>query len=461
MTGPAGADGAPGVDGAPGADGADGATGPQGPKGDPFTYADFTPEQLAALKGEQGAVGPKGDKGDKGDPLTFEQLTDEQKAQLTGPAGADGAPGVDGAPGADGAVGPQGPKGEPFTYADFTPEQLAALKGEQGAVGPKGDKGDTGARGATGATGAQGPKGDTGATGPQGPKGDTGATGPQGPKGDPGDPSGENLLDNAYLADPVNQRGVTVLPINAYGIDRWIDFIGSDVNAAVMEGYTFIPANHVLSQWLEPGTLKHGQVYTASVLTLEGQLYTGTHVYTLPDQPFSFITNAAINIYFSGENLFQFRALSDLNVVAVEFRPGDRQTVARWDTDKWVFRGAPPNKALELAKCQRYYFRTGRYYTTGCVTTGATQYMMPITTPVQMRISPTAKMKGYFARLYNGYSVHTSSSSVTPPTKLTVYAGPSGGVHQVVLIDQIESAVDVNNSILYYQINDLELDANL
>lgn len=59
--------------------------GPKGDKGDPFTYADFTPEQLEALKG------PKGDKGD------------------------------------------------PFTYADFTAEQLEALKG------PKGDKGDDGA----------------------------------------------------------------------------------------------------------------------------------------------------------------------------------------------------------------------------------------------------------------------------------------------------------------------------
>ena len=61
--------------------------GAKGDKGDAFTYADFTPEQLAALKGE------KGDKGDKGD------------------------------------------KGNAFTYGDFTPEQLAALKGEKGDNG--------------------------------------------------------------------------------------------------------------------------------------------------------------------------------------------------------------------------------------------------------------------------------------------------------------------------------------
>lgn len=84
--------------------------GPQGEKGTPFTYADFTPAQLAALTGPQGPKGETGPRGEKGDT------------------------------GATGAVGPQGPKGE---------------KGDQGATGPQG---------------IQGPKGEKGDTGPQGPK---------------------------------------------------------------------------------------------------------------------------------------------------------------------------------------------------------------------------------------------------------------------------------------------------
>ena len=61
-----------------------GLQGAPGEKGNPFTYADFTAEQLAALKGPQGEKGdtgeqgPKGDKGEKGE-------TGEQ-----GPAGANG-----------------------------------------------------------------------------------------------------------------------------------------------------------------------------------------------------------------------------------------------------------------------------------------------------------------------------------------------------------------------------------
>lgn len=38
----------------------------QGPKGDPFTYEDFTEEQLQALTGPTGPQGPKGEKGDQG-----------------------------------------------------------------------------------------------------------------------------------------------------------------------------------------------------------------------------------------------------------------------------------------------------------------------------------------------------------------------------------------------------------
>lgn len=65
----------------------------KGDKGDPFTYEDFTPEQLEALKGPKGDKGDKGDKGEKG----------EQGIQgERGEKGEDGAQGPQGAQGADG-----------------------------------------------------------------------------------------------------------------------------------------------------------------------------------------------------------------------------------------------------------------------------------------------------------------------------------------------------------------------
>ena len=96
------------MDGATGPQGETGPQGPQGEKGDAFTYADFTAEQLAALKGEKGDTGATG---------------------LQGPQGEHGQKGD------TGDVGPQGPKGD---------------TGAQGETGPQGPKGDTGAAGADG-----------------------------------------------------------------------------------------------------------------------------------------------------------------------------------------------------------------------------------------------------------------------------------------------------------------------
>ena len=91
--------------GSKGEKGEKGDQGEKGDKGDTFTYADFTPDQLAALKGEKGEKGDQGEKGDKGDT---------------------------------------------FTYADFTPDQLAALKGEKGEKGDQGPQGEQGPAGPAG-----------------------------------------------------------------------------------------------------------------------------------------------------------------------------------------------------------------------------------------------------------------------------------------------------------------------
>ena len=68
----------------------------KGEPGKPFTYDDFTPEQLEGLRGPQGKS------------FTYDDFTPEQLEGL------------------------RGPKGEPFTYDDFTPEQLEGLRGPQG-----------------------------------------------------------------------------------------------------------------------------------------------------------------------------------------------------------------------------------------------------------------------------------------------------------------------------------------
>ena len=134
-TGDAGVQGPQGVKGVKGDTGPRGEIGPQGPKGDPFTYSDFTSEQLEGLRGPQGEIGPRGPKGDTGD------------------------------------VGPQGPKGD--KGAHYTPSVSVAgvlswtNNGELAnpdpvnLKGPKGEKGDAGPQGAPGQPGVPGEDGIT------------------------------------------------------------------------------------------------------------------------------------------------------------------------------------------------------------------------------------------------------------------------------------------------------------
>ena len=76
--------------------------GPKGDKGDPFTYEDFTPEQLESLKGPKGDIGEPGPQGE------------------TGPVGPQGESGVPGPAGETGPIGPAGPKGDDTVWLGDT-----------------------------------------------------------------------------------------------------------------------------------------------------------------------------------------------------------------------------------------------------------------------------------------------------------------------------------------------------
>lgn len=64
-----------------------GEQGVRGEKGDP---GERGPQGIQGYKGDTGAQGIKGEKGDKGDPFTYEDFTDEQLAELKGERGEPG-----------------------------------------------------------------------------------------------------------------------------------------------------------------------------------------------------------------------------------------------------------------------------------------------------------------------------------------------------------------------------------
>ena len=116
-TGPQGPKGDTGATGPQGEKGDTGAQGVKGDKGDPFTYEDFTAEQLAALKGEKGNTGPQGPKGDTGD---------------TGPQGPKGDTGAQGAKGDTGPQGPAGANGAAGANATINGVNALAISGNGG-----------------------------------------------------------------------------------------------------------------------------------------------------------------------------------------------------------------------------------------------------------------------------------------------------------------------------------------
>lgn len=189
--------------------GSQGITGPQGSKGDkgdigyyftPNVNSDGLlswtnngnlvnpdPVNIKGSQGIQGPVGPQGIQGPKGNPFTYEDFTQEQLEGLKGPKGDIGPEGPKGEQGPIGNTGPQGESaiisevnatidsnvGIPSITVDLGGTELNRtftfnfknLKGEQGIQGIQGPKGETG---------SQGLKGDKGDTGEQGLKGDTG-----------------------------------------------------------------------------------------------------------------------------------------------------------------------------------------------------------------------------------------------------------------------------------------------
>lgn len=242
-TGATGATGPKGDTGAQGPQGIQGNTGPQGPqgdKGDPFVYSDFTPEQLAALKGE------KGDKGDKGD------------------QGEQGEQGIQGEKGEKGDTGkgltilgyydsletlqssvPSPEPGDAYGVGAANPYDIYIWNGVdnewvnngklQGAKGDKGEQGEQGAPGQDGAPGQPGEDGfspiakveqtETGATvtitdksgtttatltnGKDGAPGNDGEPGTPGEKGEPGTPAGFGEI-TATISDTSGTPSVTV-----------------------------------------------------------------------------------------------------------------------------------------------------------------------------------------------------------------------------------------------------------
>lgn len=202
--------------------------------------------------------------------------------------------------------------------------------------------------------------------------------------------SGVQLLDNSYWVTRnaiINQRGKTEYVGVRGTIDRWM--LEAGLKVTVLEKGIKIDSVSATSlkdffQVTEDTFL--GETLTFSILTSEGELIQATG--TVPASGNSFVTVAntitdfgrvtlyadmAGNVYGSSGRLqasIRVSGGNSVTVLAAKIELGPNQTLAHQDEDgNWVLNDPPPNKALELAKCQRYQveFTKGTRYANVCI----------------------------------------------------------------------------------------------
>ena len=274
--------------------------------------------------------------------------------------------------------------------------------------------------------------------------------------------SGKNLLDNWYFVDPIDQSNGYVVPpdtpyysdtglttqvstvtaytkaVNADGVYGTITVSGTtyyvDWTAAV-RGYVgpgctidrWRAANSLTQLITEDGIrlvmtqgrqLRHvfedlssfdGRSLTCSALFADGTIATGTIKFDAS------VTSWDLHTFFTKGNLRVLMATAesclalhcinsstgvDETIKAIKLELGSQQTLAHQDADgNWVLNGPPPDKVLELAKCQRYQLvinakRRSNVYFGMANAYGGNKAFVYVPTPTTMRVVPTCSVLG-------------------------------------------------------------------
>ena len=246
----------------------------------------------------------------------------------------------------------------------------------------------------------------TGAAGSTGAVSDAGHTHPTDTSRVPVYGMGQNLLDNWYFLNPVNQRGQASYGSSQYGIDRWKTTSASALT--VNDGYVVASATGTNQYWqqnIEQSRMIDGAQYTISVLikAVTGAPYLRFQYDASPWT--SFVTKQ-----ITGGGLFKetftwnvdagytglLRAAIKLetgqsaSVVAMKLEPGIEQTLAHQENGVWVLNEVP-NYQQELSKCQRYYYKIGTF---GMYPFDTASAIVTLKFPTTMRSTPAIKVNG-------------------------------------------------------------------
>lgn len=242
--------------------------------------------------------------------------------------------------------------------------------------------------------------------------------------------TGRNLLDNWYFANPVNQRGNTEYTALGYTIDRWKIVAGQSGSMKLSIGDTYVgitagvDSYTRVDQVFEDFTDLYGMTVTGSALFEDGTLWSGSGVFpSAVEGVYSttfLYTNSSHSLLLqtagNGSSILRITANAGvtINVKAVKLELGTQQTLARKAVDgTWVLIDPPPNKAEELAKCQRYQnlMKSGARAIGRTAISVDTSVVAFFPLPVTMRGKPA--LSGGASAASN-YRIYTNGTSRTP-----------------------------------------------
>lgn len=213
--------------------------------------------------------------------------------------------------------------------------------------------------------------------------------------------SNPNLLDNARWDNKdciINQRNQNQYSIG-YGIDRWAVLFSSNAEACSVtlndNNITLsLPISTHFRQYTE---LKYeASKYVFSILTSDGKLYStmGTTYY---DSLVLYIANTT-NVGTLNVGLYVRNPDGlTISLVAAKLELGPVQTLAHKEGDIWVLNDPPPNKALELAKCQRYFrVLNPSVFTVPVASSASNNRLVVVPIPGQpMRVVPAVTLQNW------------------------------------------------------------------
>lgn len=282
--------------------------------------------------------------------------------------------------------------------------------------------------------------------------------------------SNPNLLDNWYFADPINQRGQTEYTENEqYTIDRW--YLRGTISKQLTvssNGLTFVRqegrSETQIAQVFEDYVFQAlvGKQVTLSFLTSGNELGFVTLIVD-PESTMETIraktTNCIAFLYrWSGSHERHLQVLigcswvagesADVRdtIVAVKLELGPVQTLAHKDASgNWVLNDPPPNKALELAKCQRYQLRI-RDNSGLVIPDSTTRAYMYIPTPISMRVNPapTGTVGLYSFDGINGTVTQIARNSISQNTVCLTLTGTGFAVGKVYAAASVDILLDAN-----------------